>query len=153
MPSPPFRTRPRTFLLLGLALFTHLPPCHAAEVPPTPTIVVKVPGDQRPVEIIAAQFSKDQTEATITLHSKMGIFAIQLQLADVKLTKLTLLLPGERFCEGLNFWPDQGQQVELLYREGLKLIPREKELAIEITGPALAALGKGGKLQYINQYR
>jgi len=139
------------FLLAGF--YTLVLPSVIADPASEQLLVTQVPGIRSTVEIVETKFSADRTEATATLRSKLGIFSIQLQLADLKLAKITLLIQGERHCEGLDFWPPQGAKIELRRSEGVKIAQRDKDLAIEFTGPALATLGKGGKLLYVNLYR
>jgi hypothetical protein len=120
----------------------------------SPTIIVtKVPGDQRPVEIVSTSLSKANREGTITFRSSFGIFAFDLDLAGANLTRLTLLIQHQQYCEGLDFWPRGGQKVELRHTDGVKISKRGEDLAIEIEGPALAHLKPGGRVQYVNQYR
>jgi hypothetical protein len=126
---------------------------HGAASAPPKEIAAKVPGDRRPVEIVGTEFNKEQAEATVTFRSSFGIFAFNLDLAGTRLTKLTFLIQKQKYCEGLDFRSKADKALDLRRAEGVKIAPRGEDLAIEITGPALAALQEGGRVQYINQYR
>lgn len=116
-------------------------------------IVSLVPGDARPLKVVATELSADGAAATVTFQSELGIFAFQLHPQAEALTKLTLVIQGQQFCEGLTFWPPAGDPVDLLQTSGVTIEKKPRDLAITISGAAIAALRPGGKIQFINQYR
>lgn len=118
-------------------------------------LVSKVEGDRRPVEIVSTALTASETEAAVTFRSAFGIFAFNLDLTGTKLTKLTLVIEKQRFCEGLGFSTEGGGVIDLLHGEGVTISAQGGSLAIEFAGPSLAALKAAGpgKIQYVNQYR
>lgn len=128
----------------------------SVEAEPTPglPVVSPVPGVSPRFKMVEAKLSADGTEATLVLQSDLGIFSFNLAIpADARLTKLTLLIEKQKFCEGLDFCSTGGQTLELRTAEGVKIAPRGADLAIEITGKTLQEVRPGGKIQYVNQYR
>lgn len=116
-------------------------------------IVSRIPGDLRPFQIVRTEVSKDRSEATVTFSSSFGIFAFDLDLAGLELSKLTLVVQKQQFCEGLTFQPKDGRETDLRHAEGVKVSRQGNDLFIEIGPSALARLKKGGRVQYVNQYR
>jgi|GEM_PF-4149395 len=124
-----------------------------AEEAPAKVKVTAIPGDERPFQVKGVETSPDGTAATVKLQSERGIFAFHLELADEKLTLLTLVVETERYCEGLSFSAKDGTSLDLREAPGVSIRPRGPDLLIEIRGKALAAIKGGGKIQFINQYR
>lgn len=119
-------------------------------------LVSKVPGDRRAVEIIRTEFSKDRSEATVTFASATGIFAFNLELGAARLSKLTLIVQEQSFCEGLTFRGkkrEKGGETDLRTAEGVKIKKVGGNIVIELTTVAIEALRPGGQVQFVNQYR
>lgn len=127
--------------------------CATPPAPPEPEIISKIPGYRREVHIVSRIFSPDRKSAVITLHEPSGIFAFRLDLSGANLSRLTLIVQKQKYCEGLTFQPDAGRVIELPYAPGVKIFPAGEDMKIEFTRPALDLMKAGGRVHYINQYR
>ncbi len=142
---------PWIFSVLLLALF--LTACATPPVPPAPALISKIPGYQRDFQIVSQTISSNGKEAVCTLLEPTGIFAFRLDLSGVKLSKLTLIVQRQKYCEGLTFQPDGGRVVELPHTKSVNISVVDGDLKIEFGPPALEILRVGGRVQFINQYR
>lgn len=138
---------------LAPVLALWLAACTTAPPPPEPAIISKFPGYRREVQVVSQVFSPDRKSAVITLLEPSGIFACRIDLSGVKLSRLTLIVQKQKYCEGLTFQPEGGRAVELPHAPGVKISPAGEDMKIEFTPPALELMRTGGRLQYINQYR
>lgn len=118
-----------------------------------PDIVSRIPDDRREIKIIKTEFSKDQSEATVTFTSASGIFAFNLELGALKIARLTLVIQEQSFCEGLTFRGKKGGETDLRTTAGVKIAKVARDIVIELSGVALEALRPGGQVQFVNQYR
>lgn len=143
----------QNFSRLTPLLVLWLASCATAPLPPEPDIISKIPGYRREVQVVSQTFSPDRKSAVITLLEPSGIFACRIDLSGVKLSRLTLIVQKQKYCEGLTFQPEGGKVVELPFAPGVKISPAGEDMKIEITAPALDLMRTGGRLQYINQYR
>jgi hypothetical protein len=116
-------------------------------------VVSKVPGDQRPVTIVRTELSDDKTSASVWFTSSLGIFAFTFEPGDLPLKTVTFIVQDQKYCEGLSFSPKTGNQVDLRHSDGVQVISTNGNLNIQVRAPAIDLLKKGGRVQYINQYR
>lgn len=144
---------PQHFSRFAPLLALWLAACATPPAPPVPEIISKIPGYRREFQIVSRTFSEDQKSAVITLLEPTGIFAFRLDLAGVKLSRLTLIVQRQKYCEGLTFQPEGGRVVELPHAPGVKISPAGDDLKIEFGPPALELMHAGGRIQFINQYR
>lgn len=119
----------------------------------SPEIVSKIPGDQREFKILKSESSNDQREATVTFVSSFGIFAFNLALDGRRLSKLTLVIQGQSFCEGLTFRGKEGGEIDLRTAKSVKIAKVGPNIVIEFSAVVLNALSPGGQVQFVNQYR
>ena len=141
------------FSRLAPLLALWLAACAAAPAPPEPEIISKIPGDRREWQIVWRTISSDKKSAVFTLSSPTGIFAFRLDLTGVKLSRLTLIVQQQKYCEGLTFQPEGGQGIELPHAKGVAISPAGEDLKIEFGPSALELMRAGGRIQFINQYR
>jgi hypothetical protein len=118
-----------------------------------PEIVSKIPGDRREFKIAKTEFSNDQREARVTFASTTGIFAFDLELGAHKLSRLTLVIQDQSFCEGLTFRGKDGGETDLRTAKGVKVATVGRNIVIELSAAALETLRPGGRVQFVNQYR
>lgn len=130
------------FLLAGVAVADDLP-----------DLVSKIPGDRRQVQIVKVEFSNTRPEATATFSTALGIFAFDIDLRTRNLAKVTLVILEQEFCEGLTFRGKEAPELDLRTTHGARIARAGKNIVIELTGDALRAMGAGGRVQFVNQYR
>lgn len=116
-------------------------------------IVSKISGDKREFKIIKTEFSQNQSECTVTFASSVGIFAFNLDQSARNLSKLTLVIQDQLFCEGLTFRGKDHRETDLRTSKGVKITKAGRNIVIELSSEALNALKPGGQVQFVNQYR
>lgn len=134
--------------LLSFYLTLLLTCLFAAEPQP---LVSKIPGDRREFQIVATRRDADQASATFS--SALGIFAFHLNLNAAKLSKLTLIIQKQVYCEGLTLQKTEGREIDLRTISGVKIQQHDGDTVIEFDATALRAMQPGGNVQYVNQYR
>ena len=145
--------RNETFRNAGLILLLTLFLAASAGGAGSPEIVSRIPGDRREFKIIKTESSNGQRECTVTFASSFGIFAFNLDLGTRKLSKLTLVIQEQSFCEGLTFRGKEGGEMDLRTTKGVTIAKVGRNIVIELSRVALDALGPGGQVQFVNQYR
>ena len=116
-------------------------------------VVSKIPGDQRPVTIVKTELSDDKTGASVWFTSSLGIFAFTFEPGDLPLKTMKFIIQEQTYCEGLSFSPKTGKEVDLRHSDGVQVTSTNGNVNIEVRAPAIDLLIKGGRIQYINQYR
>ncbi len=110
----------------------------------------RYPGD---FTIVSKEIAPDRSGARYKMISKFGIFSFDLNLTGEKLSTLTLVVKNQQSCEGLNLQPKDSKWIDLKENKGVKIKTGTNGVTIEFSRPALALLEKGGRVQFINQYR
>lgn len=104
--------------------------------------------------VVSRQFSTDRKQAVYVLKSDLGIFRCRLALTNTILTNLTIIVAGEKHCEGLDFGKNGAGTKDLRTAPGVKLSAQHPQgVRIEFNQEALNDLKPGGILQFVNQYR
>lgn len=116
-------------------------------------VVAKVPGDQRPVAIVKTELSDDKTSARVWFTSSLGIFAFTFDPGDLPLKTVTFVIQDQKYCEGFAFYPKAGRELDLRHSDGVQVTSTNGNVNIEVRAPAIDLLKKGGRIQYVNQYR
>ena len=138
-----------SILLLILTSFFASPRSVNAE----PALVSPVSGRGPRFTVVSSKLDASAKVAEVTFESAMGIFIFNYHPPKLELLKVRFVVQKVTTCEGLTFWPNQGNAIPLREREGCSIQPKDGNLIIELTGAALKELGKGGKVQFVNAYR
>jgi hypothetical protein len=141
--------KPSIAIVVSLMLLGFLTP---AATPPEPDLLRPAPDEPARFTIL----SRAQTpgQARYVLRSETGIFRCQLVLTNTAITNLTIVISGQRFCEGLDFKPAQGTWRTLKSSPGVAIRPDAgTNMVLEFSAPALEKMQPGSLLQFINQYR
>lgn len=120
---------------------------------PLPGFVFPVPGRQPEFAVHSSRVWAAGTLAEVVISAPSGIFQAELDFSNGKPAKLTLIVLREKTCEGLSFKPKDGPWRGLKGTPGVKVFRRGDDLAVELGPQALADMGRGGRIQFINLYR
>lgn len=135
----------------GLLLAAALLACRTP-APPGAVVASPVPG-RSDVLVESSRVFAGGTLAEVVVSAPSGIFQLDLDFSKGRPAKLTLLVLRERHCEGLSFRPLGGEWRGIRGTPGVKVRPGRDGLAVELGPEALAGMGQGGRLQFVNLYR
>ena len=118
-----------------------------------PALVSPVSGQGPRFTVVSSKVDGTAKVAEVTFESAMGIFIFHYHPPKEELRKARFVVQKVTTCEGLTFSPEEGKPIELRELEGCRIQSQDGNVVIELTGAALKALGKGGRVQFVNAYR
>lgn len=129
-------------------------------------IVRKIPEYSRPIKIVSQMATADGKSASVTFEPTGGIFAVEIDLGDTKIERLTFVVKNVRTAEGVEFHPKTDKQtkdrpddppraenVELKDATDVKVRFEKEDCIIEFGPAAIKILRRGGRFQFIDAYR